>query len=112
MLTALALICLYLACVGFYQAAPKRTLMERVKASRRAQKCLRAISWSLIILAFVFVSLVLGVERAIPVWLCLFMLAGFGSLLASAFRPDLHIKSAYAVMAVCGVSGLIAIAGA
>ena len=106
MLTALALFCLYLACLAFYQAAPKRTAFASIKGNVIYQRLTRAVACGFCLIALALLIALAGFERGFPIWLGLFMLAGVTSLLIAGLFPKWHLKSAYVVAAFCGLSGV------
>ncbi|MGB6230969.1 MAG: DUF3325 family protein [Litorimonas sp.] len=111
MLTAIAVLCAYGACLAFFHASPRRTAVSQIKSSLALQRGVRALAWSLSVAALVLMVALMGFERGVPSGLGLLMLAGITSLLVSALRPERHVKSLYAVAALCGLFGTAALIG-
>lgn len=96
----------YLACFGFYHADPQRCAIGWIKCSAVRQRWLQTTAWCLSGIALLVLAHSHGWERAIPIGLGTFTIAGISSLFLAKLSPFQHRLSG--VYASVGVISLIA----
>ncbi|MEM9388567.1 MAG: hypothetical protein AAGA68_26235 [Pseudomonadota bacterium] len=96
MVVATSACLLYLACVGLFQASPKRTHLVPLKDNVPLQQVVRWASWVLVFVVLALMTTTVGLERAIPLWLVLLSLAGIISLVVTAVAPSRHVLTGIA----------------
>ncbi|MEM8986183.1 MAG: DUF3325 family protein [Pseudomonadota bacterium] len=101
-ITGLASALSYLACALFFQSGARRSTIELLKTSERAQTGARIAGWALLVLALFLFSAPQGWERGVTIWIGAVAFAGGVSLLVSALRPNWHAYSGLAAGA-CAV---------
>ena len=117
LVTGLASALAYVACALFYQAGERRTALDRLKASPKARKAVRAVGWAALLIALWLFTLPQGWERGVTIWIgatvaaggiSLLIAAGGISLLISALMPRWHLASMGAA-AACAMLLLLSI---
>ena len=108
LVTGLASALAYVACALFYQAGERRTALDRLKASPKARKAVRAVGWAALLIALWLFALPQGWERGVTIWIGATVAAGGISLLISALMPRWHLASMGAA-AACAMLLLLSI---
>lgn len=97
---------LFLTCALFVEANSKRATIERIGASADLQRAAKAFGWGLAGSALFLIAQHTGWARGIPIWLAVFMVAGFANLLVYAFSPRWIARLAIVCLAVIVVTSV------
>ncbi|MEM6938158.1 MAG: hypothetical protein AAF552_17010 [Pseudomonadota bacterium] len=101
----------YVSCAGFFHAHPKRSAWSLTRDSERASTAVRLSSWVLLFAAFLPLTAVQSVEKAIPTWLAVILGTGVVNLLAAIFRPRIHLWSGVIAGGVALFSSVLVMVG-